>query len=70
VKDVPLGKVTLSKDFFSQKKKAEQWVQLASAQTEGTVTGDVHLTLEYNPPSTQVPVQTLNVSGTFFLSSL
>jgi len=61
-RDVPLGKVTLSKDFFLQKKKSEQWFQLASAQTEGTVTGEVHLQVQYYPASPEVPACSFSVT--------
>ena len=68
-KDIPLGKITLSKIFLAQHVGGgEQWIPLASADTEGTVTGDVQLELSYYPPTATVPMHTLNVTGFLFFS--
>jgi len=68
VKDIPLGKVSLSKNFLAQPNHGggEQWVQLAAAETEGSVTGDLHVEVSYYKPTVEVPKHTFSVNGGAF----
>jgi len=68
VKDIPLGKVTLSRKVLMQSQGAgsEQWMPLAGAETEGTVTGDLHVEISYYPATPQVPKHTFSVNSEFF----
>jgi len=62
VRDIPLGKVTLSKNFLNnQKGGVEQWMPLAPADTEGTVTGEIHLEISYYAPTSEVPTHNFSV---------
>jgi len=64
VKDIPLGKVSLTKNFLlKQKTGIEQWMQMAPAETEGTVTGDVHLEISYYHPTSEIQTHTFSVNG-------
>ena len=71
MKDIPLGKVSLSKNFLAQPNHGggEQWVQLAAAETEGSVTGDLHVEVSYYKPTVEVPKHTFSVNGGAFFSS-
>jgi len=63
-KDVPLGKVTLTRDFLrGLRKQIEQWFPLASAATEGTVTGEVCLETTLIPSTGIDEPNTLIVNG-------
>lgn len=68
VKDIPLGKVSLSRKFLQSQGSGEQWMPLAAAETEGTVTGDLQVEISYYPATQQVPKHTFSVNGErFFL---
>ncbi len=62
-KDKPLGKVSFTREMLSSMKSSiEKWYPLASADTEGTVSGEVLLNMKHREPTSSVPFHFFDIN--------